>query len=60
MGAFRYCKCGDQGFDKPTAIEDLVEWERQACHCGKQLDQYMSVEEWIMDLDERLRALEHA
>lgn len=58
MGAFRYCHCGNQGFDKPTAREDLVEYERQTCHCGKSLDQYMSVEEWIVDIDDRLRELE--
>lgn len=58
MGTFRYCECGDQGFDKPTAREDLVSYELQTCRCGKTLDQYMSVEEWIIDLDDRLRGIE--
>ena len=59
MGAFRYCKCGNQGFDKPTAREDLIEWERQECGCGERLEQYMSLQEWVIDLDDRLNELNH-
>ena len=58
MGSFRYCQhpgC-DRGLDAPTAYEDLV--DKQTCVNGHRQDRFYTIEQWIADLDERLRRLE--
>ncbi len=61
MGAYRYCKCG-AAHDKPTAEEDLgnnFTGDVYKCRsCGKDMPRDWTVEQWIADVDTRLRALE--
>lgn len=55
MGAFRYCGCG-AGLDKPTPRDDLT--FGQVCgQCGRNQPQYMTVEEWVIDLFDELTDL---
>lgn len=58
MGCYRYCdrKGCDMGLDEPTSREDLI--DGQFCVNGhKQMHKSKSIEEWIVDIDERLKSL---
>lgn len=58
MGSHRYCRhpgC-DRGLDEPTAREDLI--DGQFCVHGHRAPQFMRLQEWVADIDQRLRELE--
>lgn len=56
MGAAFYCaKCGT-GYDWPTAREDIEGYYCPTCHILQY--RHRSDEEWIINIDERLRELE--
>jgi hypothetical protein len=57
MGSYRYCVCGN-GLPKPTAQEDLL--TGQICSCGEIQESRQSIAEWIVDLEERLVAIENS
>ena len=62
--AFRYCRKCEYGFSEgPTAREDIgysfSREEGQECpRCGTRQPRWQSNEEWIVDLDDRLREIE--
>jgi hydrogenase maturation factor HypF (carbamoyltransferase family) len=57
VGAFRYCHQCDKPLNKPTCREDLL--ENFSCdRCGRLIPKYQSIAEWVVELEERLCALE--
>ena len=59
MGKAFYCaKCGT-GYNWPTAREDIEGYICPNTKCQALLRRHRSDEEWIIDIDERLRELEN-
>lgn len=54
---YRYCFSCDQAMEEPSASEDLV--DGQVCTaCGEFQRQDKTIEQWIVDLDSRLKEIE--
>lgn len=55
--SYRYCPACDAGLPEPTIREDLEDWA--TCHhCGAELPRAKTLEEWVIELSDRVLELE--
>ena len=58
MGSYRYCEYCERGLSEPTAREELLEGGQECPHCGKKQYTIKTIEEFVIELFERLEELE--
>jgi len=58
--SYRHCinsRCKGNGLDKPEVEDDLISGS-SCSHCGCSQPQALSLEEWMVEAFDRIRALE--